>query len=77
MFLLFPGPTGFDLAERWAGDSYVQWLDDEGRPCVRVDLRAEGDGADEYESALSSWSDAHGDAVTERIGDTVRFTACG
>jgi hypothetical protein len=77
MFLLFPGATGFDLAEGWAGDSYVQWLDDDERPCVRVDLLAEGDGADDYESALSSWSDAHGDAVTERIGDTVRLTACG
>jgi hypothetical protein len=77
MFLLFPGATGFDLAERWAGDSYVQWLDDDGRPCVRVDLVAEGGGADDYESALSTWTESHGDAVTERVGDTIRVTACG
>ena len=77
MFLLFPGATGFDLAERWAGDSYVQWLDDDGRPCVRVDLLAEDDAADDYETALSSWSESHGDATTERVGETVRLTACG
>lgn len=78
MLVLFPDSTGLELAERWGGDRYVQWLDEDGRSCVRVDLLGEEPAdSDRYAEALSDWVTGHGDGDVERIGETVRLTACG
>lgn len=77
LLVLFPDATGFELAERWGGDRYVQWLEPDGRACVRIDLLGEdGADSDRYADALEGWAADHSDAVVERVGETVRLTAC-
>jgi hypothetical protein len=65
-------------ATGWGGDWYVEYTDDAGQSCLRVDWQMDSpDDLDELASGFAAWQEAGGMGQVERPdAETLRFTNC-
>ena len=64
------------VANGWGGDTFVAYRD-EGRSCLRWDLRADSPtDLDELEAGLGQWVDTFGGSVSQPAGDLLRVDRC-
>ncbi|MCX7619585.1 MAG: hypothetical protein N2037_01925 [Acidimicrobiales bacterium] len=65
-------------AAGWGGDWFVEYSDDDGQSCFRIDWRMDSQNdLDELAAALDAWKQAGGVGDIERPdGETLRLTNC-